>query len=229
MKYAEVVVNTPIIRRKIDRLYPEEEMDAEGYSPLGMTFHYSIPPHLVDEVALGQLVWVPFGPRRLQGIILAFSDKAPVTETKDLYEIADPLPVLFPHQIELARWISRYYLAPLIDVVLRMLPPGVDRKVELTAQLKPNVPIPSNLTDKQRAVMEFLRREGKAKLRSLGRKLRMRGLRAVVDGLARKGLVIKRSELQKPKVRPKTERVARLIVELNEEVYEGLKRAPRQM
>ena len=230
MKYAEVVVNTPIIRRKIvsDRLYPEEEVDAEGYSPLGMTFHYSIPPHLVDEVALGQLVWVPFGPRRLQGIILAFGDTAPVAETKDLYEIADPRPVLFPHQVELARWISHYYLAPLIDVMLLMLPPGVDRKVELTAQLKPDAAIPSNLTDKQRAVVEFLHREGKTKLHSLGRKLRMRGLRAVVDGLARKGLVIKRSELQKPKVRPKMERVARLIVELNEEVYERLKRAPRQ-
>ena len=44
MIYAEVVVNTPIRRQVISDL--EEEGPESKYSPLGLTFHYSIPPFL---------------------------------------------------------------------------------------------------------------------------------------------------------------------------------------
>ena len=114
MTYAEVVVNTPLHRR----VTVTEDLASEGgSSPLSPTFHYAIPPGLQGQARVGQLVWVPFGPRRLQGLILALSDTSPVEETKDLYEIIDPQPFLSPVQIQLARWISNYYLAPLIDCV----------------------------------------------------------------------------------------------------------------
>ena len=88
MIYAEVVVNTPIRRQVISDL--EEEGPESKYSPLGLTFHYSIPPPLREEVAIGQLIQVPFGPRRLQGIVVGLTDKSPVAETKDIEEIVDP-------------------------------------------------------------------------------------------------------------------------------------------
>ena len=228
MKYAEVVVNTPLRHQPtaVPQDYPPEE--AIAYRPLSMTFHYSIPPRLHDEVALGQLVWVPFGPRRLQGVIMGFSDTAPVEKTKDLYEIVDPQPVLLPSQIELARWISEATLAPLINCVLLMLPPGVEQRVKLVVQLNPDAPIPDGLTPKQRAVVQFLQREGAMTLRQVGRVIKTPGWRSVVDQLVRKGVVIKRSELQAPRVRPKIERVARLLVELDKTIRDQLKRAPRQ-
>ena len=68
MIYAEVVVNTPIRRQVISDL--EEEGPEGKLSPLGLSFHYSIPAPLRDEVAIGQLIQVPFGPRRLQGIVV---------------------------------------------------------------------------------------------------------------------------------------------------------------
>jgi primosomal protein N' (replication factor Y) len=228
MKYAEVVVNTPLRRqpKAVVEGYPPE--GATAYRPLSMTFHYSIPPYLQDEVALGQLVWVPFGPRRLQGVIMGFSDTAPVEETKDLHQIVDPQSVLLPPQIELAHWISETTLAPLINCVLLMLPPGVEQRVELVVQLNPDVPIPDGLPPKQRAIVQLLQREGTMKLRQVGRAIKMPGWRSVVDQLVRKGVVIKRSELQAPRVRPKMERVARLLVELDETVRDQLQRAPRQ-
>jgi len=33
-------------------------------------------------IALGQLVWVPFGARRIQGVIVGFSASSPVEKTK---------------------------------------------------------------------------------------------------------------------------------------------------
>ena len=51
MDYAEVSVNSPVARRQ--------------------TFSYHIPPGL--EVEVGQAVWVPFGDRQLQGVVLELS------------------------------------------------------------------------------------------------------------------------------------------------------------
>ena len=69
MTYAEVVVSTPIRRQVISG--QEEEGPENKYSPLSLAFHYSIPPALEEKAAIGQLVQVPFGPRRLQGIVRA--------------------------------------------------------------------------------------------------------------------------------------------------------------
>ena len=48
MRYAEVSVNSPIAQRQ--------------------TFSYAIPPSL--DIEVGQAVWVPFGDKLLQGIVL---------------------------------------------------------------------------------------------------------------------------------------------------------------
>ena len=226
MKYARVLVNTRVQAR---RVVGDEPPGEEGIlADLGRTFHYSIPPELQAEALPGQLVLVPFGPRRLQGVILGLDDKAPVAETKDLYEISDPTPVLSPAQMELATWISRTYLAPLIDAVLLMIPPGVARNTRLTVSLNPDRPAATDLDSVQRSVMEQLGREGELALPTLGRRLKLKNYRSVVDGLVRRGLLIKGSRLAEPRARPKTERVARLKVELTEEVEAALGRAPLQ-
>jgi len=148
---------------------------------------------------------VPFRTRRLQGIVVGLTDKAPVSETKDIEEIVDPEPVLSPVQIELARWISSYYLAPLIHCLRLMLPPGLEQRAVLTVELSEsaNRRIGADLTREQRVVIEFLRREGKQRVEDLARSLKMADPRPVVDQLARRGVLITRSELERPRVRPK--------------------------
>jgi primosomal protein N' (replication factor Y) len=206
MKYAEVVVNVPIRRQVISGL---EEGPENKYSPLSLAFHYSIPSTLREKVAIGQLVQVPFGPRRLQGIVVGLTDRAPVPETRDIEEIVDPEPALSPVQIELARWISGYYLAPLIHCLRLMLPPGLERPAELTVELKADVTIPTDLTPEQHNVVEFLRQEGKQRVEDLD----IEDPRPVVDQLARRGVITKRWELAKPRARPKRARFVRLIAD----------------
>jgi primosomal protein N' (replication factor Y) len=213
MTYAEVVVNTPLHRR----VTVAEDL-ASDLSP---TFHYAIPSELQNQARVGQLVWVPFGTRRLQGLILALSDTSPVEETKDLYEIIDPQPVLSPTQIQLARWISDYYLAPLIDCVRLMLPPGIEQRAETVVELQANAPPRRNLTRQQRVVLELLCRRSPQKLGQIGRQLKrspelfegMENARPVIDQLVRHGLVTTHSEISKPQVRPKRARFVRLIAD----------------
>src|SRR4030042_4386456 len=107
MGYAEVAVNAPVAHRR--------------------TFSYGVPPSL--SLVPGQAVWVPFGPRVIQGIVLQITDHPQFEETRDIAGLIDPRPLLSPVQIELARWISDRYLAPLFDSVALMLPPGFERRL----------------------------------------------------------------------------------------------------
>ncbi len=225
-KYARVVVNTRVQPRKV--VHDEVREDAGEGLDVGMTYHYSIPPELRAEVRQGQLVVVPFGARRLQGVIFGFDDSSPVSETRPLYEIADPIPVLSPAHIQLASWISRYYLAPLIDAVLLMLPPGVTRKTRVMVSLNRRAAVPGDLDKGQQRVVDLLQVEGELPLHGLGRKLGLKNYQQIVDGLARRGLIVERSQLSEAKARPKTERVARLKAELTPDVLDGLRRAPVQ-
>jgi primosomal protein N' (replication factor Y) len=220
MTYAEVVVNTPL-HRKVT-------VTEDLASDLSPTFHYAIPPELQNQARVGQLVWVPFGPRRrLQALIVALSDTSPVEETKDLYEIIDSQPVLSPAQIQLARWISDYYLAPLIDCLRLMLPPGVEQRAETVVELRADAPLQRNLTRQQRAVLEFLRRNGPQGLNQIGRALKMENARPTVDQLVRRGLVTTRSEISEPRVRPKQARFVRLIAD-DAQIEQALPRLGRK-
>src|SRR4030042_4193860 len=105
MGYAEVAVNSPIAQRR--------------------TFSYSIPPAL--SLTIGQAVWVPFGSKMLQGVVLELTDHTAVEEIRDIAGLIDPTPILSPVQVQLACWISEYYLAPLFDDVALMLTPGLQR------------------------------------------------------------------------------------------------------
>jgi primosomal protein N' (replication factor Y) len=68
MRYAEVSVNSPAAQRR--------------------TFSYSIPPELT--VQEGQAVWIPFGDRLLQGMVMELTEYPAVEETRDIVGVIDP-------------------------------------------------------------------------------------------------------------------------------------------
>src|SRR5438094_7955708 len=99
------------------------------------TYDYLVPPKLRLEV--GQLVWVPFGARRAQGIVCQLADRSAVAPAalRAVEGVVAPEPALRPHQIELAHWISRYYACPLLDAALLMLPSALRQSAYGTVAL----------------------------------------------------------------------------------------------
>jgi len=79
MRYAEVSVNSPIAQRQ--------------------TFSYSLPPGL--GIDIGQAVWVPFGNKLLQGVVLELSPHPAVEETRDIAGVIEPRPILSPAHVQL--------------------------------------------------------------------------------------------------------------------------------
>src|ERR1035437_9424179 len=176
MAYAEVCVNSPAARRQ--------------------TFSYSIPSHL--KVTEGQAVLVPFGAQILQGIVVRLTAEPAVEQTRDIGGIVDSRPLLSPERIELARWISEYYLAPIFDAVALFLPPGFERRV-LTS-VSPAVPEGfdiSSLTPDQQHVLDAIVQQTKAVgTAALGRLFGKKKAQQIIGQLVKKHLVIKSYELE---------------------------------
>ena len=200
--------------------------DEDDSSHRTRAFHYDIPETLRASVRLGQLVWVPFGKRYLQGIVVGFDHHSPVEQTRPLGQIVDLDPVLSPVHIDLARWISEYYLTPIHQVVLAMLPPGVTQQVDVVVEEAPHA-APGNMTEAQARVLGVIRAGGLLTLQQVARRAKHRGYRAVVDQLVHHGWVTKRVRVRPPSVRPKLVAVVRAVpgAALDDE---ALERAPRQ-
>ena len=80
---------------------------------------YSIPAHLVPSLQVGQRVRVPLGKRNkpVHGYVVDVHQTSEYPRIKSLFDIDDPR-VLIPRPLmELARWMSRYYVTPLGTVL----------------------------------------------------------------------------------------------------------------
>jgi primosomal protein N' (replication factor Y) len=136
---------------------------------LSDAYHYHVPADMRAELRVGHLVEVEFGRRLAQGIVVAFADSAPVEETKPIIGLIDPDPVLWPWQIDLARWLSRRYLAPLNACFRLLLPPGLTRWADVTYDINPRWNGAGPLTDNQRRLIDLLRERGDQRGRQIGR------------------------------------------------------------
>jgi primosomal protein N' (replication factor Y) len=181
MSFAEVSVNSPIAQRR--------------------TFSYTIPPNL--EINVGQAVWVPFGEKRLQGIVLELSPHPEVEETREIIGIIEPHPLLSPQQVQLARWVSQYYLAPLFDAVALMLPPGFERRTITFISPTPSDLDISTLSAEARQTLVLVREKGELSLGHIEKALGKKKAASVVAQLVNRGLVARSYELEKIRVKPK--------------------------
>jgi primosomal protein N' (replication factor Y) len=186
-RFAEVVVLSPV--------------GSPGAGEPAYTYH--LPDALHGRVAVGSLVIVPFGPRRLYGIVVALPAESPVPETRPVEALADPDPVLTPVQIDSARWLSREYLAPLHRCLAVMLPPGMvgrpDVQIKLTGDTDPH----DLRTEAQEQLVTVLDARGPLRGQQLDRVLPRRQWRRAAAQLARRGVVVKSPFLSPPRTRPR--------------------------
>lgn len=223
MRYAEIVVNVPITWHPTSSgkggvptsaIVGGEHGDLNGATPynwVDQTFTYEIPAGLEGTVAVGQLVWVPFGARKLQGVVVALADKASISQTRPIDEIVERRPWLTPVQIELARWIAHRYLAPLSECVWLMLPPGIEQKVVTVYSTAPEAAPVFGLTGKQLEFMDLLQERGHARSTQIPVRLR-----AAAESLVARQIVVKRSQVRPPRAKPKQIRSARLNASASE-------------
>ena len=90
--------------------------------PVDRSFTYHLPLTLRHRVRVGCRAWVPFGKRKLTGVVMRTHDDEPSYETREVLKLLDEDPVLDAELLRLGHWIAEYYCAPLGEVLKSMLP-----------------------------------------------------------------------------------------------------------
>jgi primosomal protein N' (replication factor Y) len=172
-------------------------------------FHYHLPEGW-GKLEPGCLVEVPFGAQRVQGVVLGEVARPEVAETRPVEEVLDPLPVLTPHQLRLARWMANYYRASLDSCLSTMLPPGLARHAEGVFELAspdfhPERPLEGRL-------VKLLAERGPLRSGQIRRAFGPLAWEREAQRLVRAGVLRRRSILPPPSVRPKKVRMVQLAL-----------------
>lgn len=206
MKFANVVVHVPLQNAPAFSQPTDPDSAPLPRAWLDRSFTYEIPEDLRDLIRVGQLVWVPFGARRLQGIVVELTETADIEKTRPLETIVQPEPLVTLQQIELAQRISGKFLAPLSDCIWLFLPPGIEDKVEIFIELVADAPT-DGLTEKQRVLVEKIRASKAFKSTQLAP-----SQRSMVDTLVRKGILTKRTSVRPARAKPRRVDTVKLTV-----------------
>jgi len=204
-------------------------------------------PEAMDEVEVGSVVRVPFGPRRILGVVVEVAERSELPPER----LAEPLEALeagaSPELVELGLWVAREYCSTPSRGLQLVLPPGtgtgsagrtVRTKLELRAEILPAGEAAlaggERLGVKQRAVLEALRQgemSGGELAAAVGsdratlRRLEARGLIATRDARLRRAPEGSRlaAPAERPKLLPEQEAAVAAIVA----ALEGERNAPR--
>jgi primosomal protein N' (replication factor Y) len=90
--------------------------------PIDQIFTYELPETLRHRVKRGCRLMVPFGSRKLTGVIVAAHNDEPAVQTRQALMLLDEEPALDAELLSLGRWIANYYCAPLGEVYRTMTP-----------------------------------------------------------------------------------------------------------
>src|SRR5258708_2332016 len=175
--------------------------------PLARAFTYAVPSTMGAELRPGARVLVPFGKRKVVGVVLRAGDlTAPAgVELKSLIGLVDAEPVLPEELLAFLREVADYYFAP-VGEVLRLAMPASERgaiekvdttrdlfeslkgskkvgdSLELVAEPTALIEDPAKLRGQARDILARLRANGRESIAHLGRSFS--NARAAVKRLA---------------------------------------------
>jgi primosomal protein N' (replication factor Y) len=136
--------------------------------PIDHPFTYRVPPGLEERALVGVRVLVPFGNRKLTGLVTAVTDGSALEgrEAKELLSFLDDRPYISARHVGFLLAAARETLAPPGEMLRAALPRGLPRK-EAPAAARTETffrPAPGfaaeGLTPKQRRVAEAVRAAG---------------------------------------------------------------------
>jgi primosomal protein N' (replication factor Y) len=174
--------------------------------PSPQPYRYGVPAGLADRVMPGARVVVPVRGSELTGIVLDV-DGGSADDLKPVYAAPDPQALLPASLLVLARWVSRYYAAPLGLALRAMLPATLWGRSRLVAELVAPARAPGGVS--QDVVRALDAAGGHAAAGWLARRLH-RPVWDVLQRLARAGAVT--LDVEPPDLGPAARRARALVL-----------------
>lgn len=178
--------------------------------PLDEAFTYEVPEEVRGDVRVGSRVLVPFGPRRMTGLVVGWAERPPASgRLKRIQDVLDDEPAFTGEMLRLTRWIADYYVCGWGEVVKAALPPGTDVESRWRVA-RTDTPADGRAVDAAaKAVLRHLEVHPETTVRGLRQHVRRAPL-ALLRRLERDGLVELTAETTAPQVRVKQEKHLRL-------------------
>ena len=88
-------------------------------------FDYSIPEELAGQVDVGSRVQVPFGARKILGVVTAVAEESAHTNLKPILKVIGAQTLVTEKVLRLARWIGEYYCCAPETALKSVLPEAV--------------------------------------------------------------------------------------------------------
>ncbi len=114
---------------------------------LDREFDYLIPEPLRPLVEIGSRVEVPFRSRMVTGFVVGFAEQSAFDDLKPISKVLGEKSLVNETVMELARWMSAYYLAP-FEVCVRAVLPAVVRNKERGGKKQLTVSLTGALSEK---------------------------------------------------------------------------------
>lgn len=123
-------------------------------------YDYLVPAGM--SACAGVRVVVPFGRGgdRMGLVLSVCEEPEPSARLKSLKSVSDTAPLLDAHLLSLLRWLRENTFCTWFDAIRVLLPAGLGQRLDLGYTLTGLTPLPP-LTDRQEAVLSFLRRRRK--------------------------------------------------------------------
>ena len=179
--------------------------------PLDKSFTYSVPEDLVASARIGIRVLVPFGKKKLSGIIVGFPSSSSVGTIKAIQDVLDLTPSVTEELLQLGRWIAEYYAVPLGEVLRAFLPRGIFLKTTLFASLRQSSDsaklIELERSAPQRAkVMGALASGKKFSVAQIQKATNIKGIHSILRDLSDAGVVELSDQILSLQSKPKLEK-----------------------
>lgn len=196
------------------------------------TFSYNIPKDLIDDVAVGKRVVVPFGRKQVEGFVLEIVDDITSDyQLKDIISVNNDI-VLTEELLSLGRAVSKSTLAPLISCYQAMLPKAlkIKQKKEITKKYETYYKVIDNsfkLSDKQAEIVNIIKDKTVSEKELVNvKKISKARLNLLVEKKVlakelRESYRLEHNDIseEKNKLTPLQEKVAKEIIDSSDTVY----------
>lgn len=214
------------------------ELYADVLLPLAFNsvLTYMLPEHLAPRAQKGYRVVVPLGPRKYHtGIVVRTHYDRPKGDflLKPVTEAPDEQPVVTEAQLDLWRWMTRYYLCTPGEVMRAALPAGLRSESETIVCLSNDNDNETPLKPRERRIAEVLRGARPTKMAKLEQETGLKDLFPTLRNMLEKGwLQVYETLAEMPR---RTETHVRLLPpwdtdeQRQHELLDSLRRSQRQL
>ncbi len=178
--------------------------------PLDHTLHYRVPEKWQQSIAVGKRLLVPLRSRSVTGYLVRYPVPEPQnSKVKDIISVIDEAPLFPPSMLPFFQWISSHYLAPLGEVIKAALPAGINIQsrevVHLTSRALSSLQKDSSLPRDLERLLKFVHSRGSVSLTALKKQFSDPSSKELLTQALRKSFLSSSIQVEKPRMKGKTE------------------------